>query len=1541
MRTTLRLTALFLLCLLPLLTPTPNPLPLHWGREQGEGVRAAGDVVINEVAWMGTAYDANDEWIELYNNTAAPIDLTGWTLRAADGTPNITLVGTIPAHGYFLLERTDDTTIPDIPADQTYTGALGNTGEVLTLRDAGGNVVDTANGDGGGWPAGNNTTKQTMERIDPTAPDTDANWGSNTTWIRNGHDAGGNPLNGTPKQRNSLSWPDLALSKTAPAAAPVGSPLIYRITLLNQGPLAAPSVLLTDTLPAGFLYAAHAGPYPCTLAGSTFSCQVGEVSPAGQATITLTGTVALTASGTLLNVVWATTAITEVTGTNNLAQAATVVQEAYADLAVAKAGPGSIHAGDTLTYTLAVTNIGQLEAPAIRLTDTLPSGAAFLSQESPYPWTRPTPDTVVWEVGTLLPGGAARVVLHAQALPTVTGTLTNTARASTSAVEGNPDNNVARWRTLVLLPGQGQVVINEVAWAGTQASTADEWIELYNASPYDIDLSGWTLSDGGDISITLQGTIPAGGYFLLERTDDSTISDIPADQFFSGILANAGEVLTLRDAGGNVVDTANGDGGGWPAGTASPNYQTMERIAPLSPDTDANWASNDMVHRNGHDAGGNPVNGTPKALNSASLPPPPSADLAVSKTGPLTATPGTTLAYTLAVTNAGTLDALAVRLTDTLPAGTTFISQSSSFPFMQPTTGTLVWDPGVLSASASAQIALYARVEPFAAGVLTNRITATTAVTEANPADNTAFCTTTVVFPGEAHVLIEAVLYDGYVLEDHDEAVRLVNVGSAPADLSGWKVCDAGSGGSCAILPGGTTLLPGRRLWLAWYGDAFFSSFGFLPDYEKADTRPEVPNLGGSWPGFSNTGDEAVLRSPTDEVMDTMVFEGGSTSTPGWSGPALFPYAGSGNFGSEGQILQRILDEGTGLPVADTNTAADWFQYPGDALYGRRVLYPGWDLDAFFRPLSATEAASLTVAIAPDHAGEIFLEAIGLARERIEAEFYELENYDIVRALVGQAQSGVSVTVLLEGEVAGGISDQELWACQQLHAAGGACWFMFNESSVRIYDRYTNMHSKLMLLDRRWALISSQNPTAGGLPTDDKSDGTWGSRGVLILTDAPSVVARALALFQADFDPAAHLDLTRWSPSNPYGYGPPPPGFQPITQTGGITSSVVFTAPLRLSGTFSFELFSAPEAALRQSDALLGLLARAGPGDQVDVEQMYEYRAWGAMPDYTPAPNLRLEAYIAAARRGAAVRILLNSGSFGEAGYDLSKNLETVAYVNDLARREGLNLRARLGDPTRYGIHNKMVLVRLGDRGYAHIGSINGSETSSKVNREAALQIASDAVYAYLEEMFEWDWYHSTPIHLPLVYKHYLTPADHLLVSEVLYDPEGTDAGKEWVEIYNPTNHPVDLSGWTLGDAAAIGEYGSGRYVFPTGTVIPARTVWTIAAQAQDVAFRPTFEFLIDPLRDDPSVPNMVPVGTWDGFGFALGNEGDEVILLDASESPVDVLVYGAGSYPGVVPHPGVSAQGHSLERRPADRDTDDCSADFFDRYPPTPGVVP
>ena len=170
-----------------------------------------GDVVINEVAWMGTEASTSDEWIELYNNTDQGIDLADWILVAADGTLNITLSGVISAHGYFLLERTDDNAISDIAAD--WSGSFGtgllNTGDVLTLADGLAQVIDTANGNGGPWLAGSNissTDRYTMERINPLLSDTDTNWATNDPDVaRNGRDANSGPINGTPKARNSAT----------------------------------------------------------------------------------------------------------------------------------------------------------------------------------------------------------------------------------------------------------------------------------------------------------------------------------------------------------------------------------------------------------------------------------------------------------------------------------------------------------------------------------------------------------------------------------------------------------------------------------------------------------------------------------------------------------------------------------------------------------------------------------------------------------------------------------------------------------------------------------------------------------------------------------------------------------------------------------------------------------------------------------------------------------------------------------------------------------------------------------------------------------------------------------------------------------------------------------------------------------------------------------------------------------------------------------------------------------------------------------------
>jgi len=115
---------------------------------------------------MGTEKSSNDEWIELYNNSDSPVSVENWTLKSLTGTLKIILKGMIPSKGFYLLERSDDDTIPSIEADLIYTGALKNTGEIIELRNNLVNPVDSVDCSGG-WLSGNNKTKQTMERIGP------------------------------------------------------------------------------------------------------------------------------------------------------------------------------------------------------------------------------------------------------------------------------------------------------------------------------------------------------------------------------------------------------------------------------------------------------------------------------------------------------------------------------------------------------------------------------------------------------------------------------------------------------------------------------------------------------------------------------------------------------------------------------------------------------------------------------------------------------------------------------------------------------------------------------------------------------------------------------------------------------------------------------------------------------------------------------------------------------------------------------------------------------------------------------------------------------------------------------------------------------------------------------------------------------------------------------------------------------------------------------------------------------------------------------
>ncbi|MBX6313452.1 MAG: right-handed parallel beta-helix repeat-containing protein [Isosphaeraceae bacterium] len=131
---------------------------------------------------------------------------------------------------------------------------------------------------------------------------------------------------------------------------------------------------------------------------------------------------------------------------------------------------------------------------------------------------------------------------------------------------------------------------------------------------------------------------------------------------------------------------------------------------------------------------------TSEFSNAITLP----ADLAVTKVdSPDPAAVGQDLVYTVTVTNRGPYDALGVLLTDTLPAGVTFVSATGG---ATPVEGVLTFNLGTMAPGASATISILVR--PNATGVIANSARVTSRSTDPDPSNNTATQETTVEEPG-------------------------------------------------------------------------------------------------------------------------------------------------------------------------------------------------------------------------------------------------------------------------------------------------------------------------------------------------------------------------------------------------------------------------------------------------------------------------------------------------------------------------------------------------------------------------------------------------------------------------------------------------------------------------------------------------------------------------------------------------------------------------------------------------------------------------
>lgn len=147
------------------------------------------------------------------------------------------------------------------------------------------------------------------------------------------------------------------------------------------------------------------------------------------------------------------------------------------------------------------------------------------------------------------------------------------------------------------------VVINEIMYHPSSDDVRDEYVELYNISDSTVDLTGWRFSRGIDYAFAAGRSIGPGQYLVIAKDRDYLIAKYGLNPVivlgnYGGQLADSGEKIRLRDPNNNVADEVRyWDGGHW-SGYADGYGSSLELIDPTQDNANYQaWAPSDETSK--------------------------------------------------------------------------------------------------------------------------------------------------------------------------------------------------------------------------------------------------------------------------------------------------------------------------------------------------------------------------------------------------------------------------------------------------------------------------------------------------------------------------------------------------------------------------------------------------------------------------------------------------------------------------------------------------------------------------------------------------------------------------------------------------------------------------------------------------------------------------------------------------------------------------------------------------------------------------------
>ncbi|UPZ17966.1 PKD domain-containing protein [Flavobacterium humidisoli] len=476
---------------------------------------------------------------------------------------------------------------------------------------------------------------------------------------------------------------DLVTTKTVDKSNPNKGDIVqYTITVVNNGPSTATGVNLTDNLPAGLVYVSHVA------AGGTINMYAGGVWNIGNINIGSSAALLINARVTAAGTVSQTPIVNTVTSAagnesdpttagDDLTESIIVTSsDLVTEKTVSKSNPSE---GETINYSIRVTNNGPSDATGVRLTDILPIGVTYVSNNQGADYNY---GSGIWTIGDLANG--ATKVLDINVLIN-SGSAGKTIVNTTTAAKGDQSDPSAVGDDLtetIIVQNGADVVLKKV---------------VNNSTPNIGETVTYT------VTVTNKGTTLVTNLVVKD--------DLPA-----------GLTFVSATPGKGVWTTPN-----WTVGTLQPGEEgSIEIKALVGLDQGGNVLTNTVSNtQDQFDANRTPDYPT-ETITVTNL------DLAVVKTvNNATPNEGEVIRYTIRVTNNGANDATNVSLVDKLPVGVTYVSDALSAGNYN--NGSGLWTIGNLVNGAVATLTIDARVN---AGTYGTTITNTTSAVKADQADS-------------------------------------------------------------------------------------------------------------------------------------------------------------------------------------------------------------------------------------------------------------------------------------------------------------------------------------------------------------------------------------------------------------------------------------------------------------------------------------------------------------------------------------------------------------------------------------------------------------------------------------------------------------------------------------------------------------------------------------------------------------------------------------------------------------------------------------